>query len=158
MWKDALVATVGLAVGCGVGWLAGTRVSSPMTAADHWRVVNEFVAARSDPTKLKSDGKFKYISVPADYDRSLALLVTMGEVHLVEVILPNVPKTRESVRFWMQRAKDYPEIIEMLGMPEWAEYRPAGTQPFFMKCWVREKDIGSVWKLSSEIEAEFAAK
>lgn len=154
MWKCAVLAVIGMLT----GFLVGARWNSPATAADHWRIVTEFTAARSNPANYRGDGQFMSIDVPANYDSSLASLVALGELQLVEIVLPSVPKNRESTKFWMQRSKDYPEIIEMHGNPEWVDYKPAGTQPLYLKCWVREKDIGAVWKLCREIEAEFAAK
>lgn len=154
MWKCVALAVVGLLA----GFLLGSAWNAPMTAADHWRVVNKFTAARSDPANYKGDGQFVSIDVPANYDSSLASLVAMGELQLVEIVLPSVPRTRESTKFWIQRSKDYPEIIEMHGNPEWVDYKPAGIQPLFLKCWVRDTDIQSVWKLCREIEAEFSAK
>ncbi len=154
MWKCAVFAVIAMLA----GFFLGSRWNSPMTAADHWRVVTEFKAALSDPAKIKSDGRFQFIDVPASYDSSLASLVAAGELHLVEIVLPSVPKTPEATKFWIQRSKNYPEIIEMQGNPEWVDYKPAGIQPLFLKCWVREKDLESVWKLCREIEAEFGAK
>lgn len=150
---------IGFALGCAAYFgLYGQSTKS------HWKAVRTFIAYYNNPQnyetapdgtqfEVASDGTRTQISLSVEIEPHLAALVAAGELNHVDLVLPTVPASRESHRYWMRFATQHPQIVYATGNPSYTDIKPAGTQPLHLNIWFREEDNSVVQKLVHELES-----
>jgi len=119
--------------------------TQPRSIADHWRVVERYRALTRNPGSI-------VITPPAHHALSLAALVEAGELVHLDLVLPSVPKNRESNRLWMQWAQKHEDVFEATGNPPYADYKPSGEQPLHLRLWFRPRASSDVQRLIQDLE------
>jgi hypothetical protein len=153
--KRLLWFALGVLLGGALIWF----VRRPTTAADHWRVVERYFAYINNPQNYAAGPNgLAETSPPAGLDSSLAALVSMGELELIDIVLPTVRSTRESNRYWMAFCSKHPEIVNMQGNTQYVDFQPTGDPPLHLNIWVRRRDEAVVWTLLRELEERFGTK
>ena len=159
--KITVIAVASFAAGCSAQFVASRFYSGSAqpSTADHWKVVNDFIAYRRDPPARDLDASLGLfaIRVPPEYEPSLAALVSAGELRHVDLVLPLVPTTREVNQYWMEFCGERDDIIWASGNPEYVDYNPSGEQPLHLQLWFKTSAVGDVRQLIRELE-ELAAK
>jgi len=156
MKLKVIIAIAAFLMGFLIHWLL-VHDHRPKSVVDHWRVVEayrEFVRNPKNYEPLQDNpglGQLRSETLP-DHEPSLAFLVREGEMEQVDLVLPSVPKTRETIQFWMTWAEYHPDVFEALGNPSYADYRPGGKEPLHMRLWFRPRAKASVQKLIDDLE------
>ena len=82
----------------------------------HWKIVRDYRDVIRNPANFERDPQtgLSSMSVP-DISVSLAYLVAAGEIAHADVVLPEVPRSRTAVKYWLAWAQDRDDIWEMTG-------------------------------------------
>ncbi len=131
--------------------------SQPSSTAGHWKVVNEYNAFIHDPSNLESDSQsgLSYFTPPTDPLPSLAALVAVGELKHKDIVLPEVPKSRETNQFWMRFCENREDIVYALGKRSHVAGKPSGVEPLHLNLWFKRSAEADVKLLIAQLE-EFA--
>ena len=112
-----------------------------------------------NPDNYTTDSSGFYgAEVPYDPEPSLAALVAKGELEHVDIVLPLVPKSRETNLHWMRFVEARPDtILYATGNPEYVDYKPSGEPPLHLTLWFKQSAKPDVQQLITELES-LAAK
>jgi len=145
--------TVGIILGCGLGFLAHWLLLDRSGAKYHWKVVERYNAYVSDPSHYKPDPGtgLSVATPPLSPEPSLSALVGLAELDHVDLVLPSVPCSREASRHWMTFAQSHKEIVYITGSPSYA-FKPTGDQPLHLNIWFKGADQPVVQSLIRELE------
>lgn len=151
--RRAMKIATGIAPGFVLGFLAHFTFFGQSTTKHHWKAIEKYNAYVNDPANYKPDGStgLSVTSPPDDPTPSLAALVAAGELSHVDLVLPTVPQSRESVRHWLEFCQSHKEIVHATGNSSYT-FTPAGTQPLHLKIRFRDADKGVVQTLVRELE------
>jgi hypothetical protein len=150
--------TIAMLLGFVVGFSAHLVFFGQPATKHHWRVVERHNAYVHDPANYKADAAtgLSVTSPPGDPEASLAALVAAGELSHVDLVLPNVPKSREAGRHWMTFCEAHKEIVYANGNPSYTAFTPTGLQPLHLNIWYRDADQAVVQTLIRELEERYA--
>jgi len=79
--------------------------------------------------------------------------VAKGELTHIDLVFPNVPKTPEVTKYWMQRCQAIEGIVEATANPEYGEFKTSGTQRLHINMWFTAEAKEAVKKLVSELQS-----
>ena len=149
--------TIGLVLGFVLGFVAHLLFFDKSSTAYHWRVVERYNAYVRNPANYKHDPAtgFSVTSPPGDLAPSLAALVSAGELSHVDLVLPNVPASREAQQHWVKFCESHREIVEATSNSSYAEFKPAGVQPLHFNLWFRDSDKAVALTLVRELEEKY---
>ena len=83
---------------------------------------------------------------------SLYALDRKGEIIHIDLVFPNVPKTEEVTRYWLEYVNAAPEIIYATANPSYVDYKTKGVEPFHMNIWFKPTGKQKVKRLIAGIE------
>ncbi len=138
-----------------VGIICGLGIGLKVAQKDDWKVIREYRAYIEAPSHFKYDPRngLSYVDDFPEIGPSLAALVAKGELNHVDLVFPNVPRTRDVTRYWMERCQAVEGIVEATGNPEYVEFKMAGVQPLHINIWFTDEAEDQVKKLISELES-----
>jgi hypothetical protein len=151
---------IGVVLGFLAGFIAHLLIERNSSTQRHWKAIatwNSFVTNQSNYKPDPVTG----LSVAApgvDLKGSLGALVAAGELRHWDVVLPNIPNTREVAQHVWTFSHTHKEIVHISSSPSYPWLTPAGTQPVHLNIWFREADQQVVRKLLQELEEKFAKK
>ena len=99
-------------------------------ASWHWERVKEYRKfVNGEITKEQFHG-YKYYTGTPDILPSLHYLSKYSKLNKLDLVFPNVPKSREVTLYWMTFCNKYPEIVEATSNPSYSNFETEGVQPF----------------------------
>jgi hypothetical protein len=116
----------------------------------HWRQIKKHDDYISNPKNFKN-GFIAYKDMPEIFP-SLYALVKKGEITHINLVFPNVPKSKKVIRFWMNYCNNNPDIIYGLATPSYLYYKTKGVQPFHMQLWFKPNSKEKIQKFIQQIE------
>jgi hypothetical protein len=127
-------------------------VADDAEVARHWKVVRDYRDAIRNPDNYDRDPQtgFSVMSVP-DISVSLAYLVAADEISYADVVLPEVPRSRATVKHWLAWADKRDDIWEMTGQVG-STFEVRGELPLHLKIWYDEVAHDGIQKLIQELE------
>lgn len=147
--------TIALVVGIAIGFGIRSLVPTEPTVAGHWRAVREYAAYMRDPSNYKPDAStgFSVADDPFRVEPHLLALELAGELNHLDIVLPSVPKSRESTKHWMAFCESHPEaIVYATGDPSWVAFKPKGIPPTHLHLWFKDADEPIIQQLIAELE------
>ena len=119
----------------------------------HWQQIKKHDDYISNLNNIKKDdnGFLLYENTP-DIIPSLHALVKKGELTHINLVFPNVPKSKKVTKFWMNYCQNNPEIIYGLANPSYLHYKTKGVQPFHMQLWFKPESKEKIQKFIQQIE------
>ncbi len=138
---------------CDWGIISSRR---PVSVAQHWQLVQRFrrdVQDHSGKNIAFSEAGFER----SDPITSLTALEAAGELVHVNLVLPNVPRSREANLYWMNYVWKRPDIVFATGNPAYVDYKPSGEAPLHLELWFKPIAQPDVQQLIQDLEA-LAAK
>ena len=119
----------------------------------HWDRISEFNDYIHNPENLQRDDYgFSYLADVPDIMPNLYALEREGEIIHLDLVFPNVPKTKEVTTYWMEYVSNVPEIIYATANPSSTDYKTKGIELFHMNIWFKPTTIEKVKELISKIE------
>jgi len=146
---------VALAVGIAIGFLVQELFPSVPNIADHWRAVREHTAYMRDPSNYEPDAStgFSVADEPFSVEPHLLALELAGEITHLDIVLPTVPRSRESTKHWMAFCERHPEaIVFATGNPSWVAFKPKGIPPTHLNLWFTYAHEPIIQQLIQELE------
>jgi len=148
--------TIALVAGIAIGFGIRSLVPLKPTVADHWSIVHQYRDHVFNPENYTPDSQtgLSVTEPPQDLDPSLAALVSAGELHHLDIVVPTVPySNRDATRHWLafcERHQD--EIVWGYGNPSSVAFPTKGEQPLHLQMWFPESSIPVVQQLIAELE------
>jgi hypothetical protein len=127
-----------------------------LSVKQQWQVVEQYNAYVHDPRNYTHDPAtgLSTTFLPVDPEPSLAALVAAGELSHLDLVLPNVPKTREATHHWMKFCETHKEIVYATGNPSYPSSH-SGTEPLHLNLWFRDADRGVAETLIRELRQNY---
>ena len=126
---------------------------SSRDVAWHWDRVDEYNEYLRNSGNRKSDAQgYSYVDDAPDIMPSLCVLEREGEIEHIDLVFPNVPKTEEVAKFWLQFVNGTPSIVYATANPSCPEFTTEGIELFHTNLWFKPSAKAKVKELIGKIE------
>jgi hypothetical protein len=136
-----------------VGLVAGCSGIREPDVSWHWARVHEYQSyLKGEITKEEFRG-YKYYGGQPDILPSLHALHKASELDEVDLIFPNIPKSKEVNKYWLEFCNSTDGIGDGRANQSYADFKTNGQQPFRMQVWYKPEVKDKIQELIAGIEA-----
>jgi len=118
----------------------------------HWTRVREYQQYVNGKITKDEFGGYKYHDGEPDILPSLHALDKASEVSKIDLVFPQVPKSKEVTKYWMNLCNRTEGIVDAYANPSYVEFKTRGVQPFRMIVWYKPEYKDEILKMINKIE------